>query len=198
MRRHLLIAVMFGAISGAQAADMPDNLRGSIPPTLSTSSVNWQGYYIGGQGGYGSADENFTGSKMFTDPLFRAMYAPNSSLLAADPIIGGSVPLSPLVFGKATARTSGYGAFAGYNSQWDDVVIGIEASYLHGDFGGSSTVIQTNPRLPSISTAAISISDMATFRARAAYVYGCFLPFMFGGFAVGNADVSRTASFVDM
>jgi opacity protein-like surface antigen len=85
MRRHLLIAVMFGAISGAQAADMPDNLRGSIPPTLSTSSVNWQGYYIGGQGGYGSADENFTGSKMFTDPLFRAMYAPNSSLLAATP-----------------------------------------------------------------------------------------------------------------
>jgi outer membrane immunogenic protein len=214
MRRHLLIAVMFGAISGAQAADMPDNLRGSIPPTLSTSSVNWQGYYIGGQGGYGSADENFTGSKMFTDPLFRAMYAPNSSLLAADPIIGGSVPLSPLVFGKATARTSGYGAFAGYNSQWDDVVIGIEASYLHGDFGGSSTVIQRNPpnplqpslpladgydhRITSISTAAISISDMATFRARAAYVYGCFLPYMFGGFAVGNADVSRTASFVDM
>src|SRR3954466_8528683 len=214
MRRHLLIAVMFGAISGAQAADMPDNLRGSIPPSLSTSSVNWQGYYIGGQGGYGSADENFTGSNMFTDPLFRAMYAPNSSLLAADPIIGGSVPLSPLVFGKATARTSGYGAFAGYNSQWDDVVIGIEASYLHGDFGGSSTVIQRNtpnplkPSLPltdgydqpinSIWTAAISISDMATFRARAAYVYGCFLPYVFGGFALGNAGIARTVSVLDI
>src|SRR4051794_20258209 len=98
MRRHLLIAVMFGAISGAQAADMPDSLRGSIPPSLSTSSVNWQGYYIGGQGGYGSADENFMRSKMFTDPLFREMYGP----ITADPIIGTSIPLSSrLVFGKA-------------------------------------------------------------------------------------------------
>src|SRR3954465_7772969 len=103
MRRHLLIAVMFGAISGAQAADMPDNLRGSIPPSLSTSTVNWQGYYVGGQGGYGSADENFARSKMFTDPLFREMYAP----IAADPIIGTLFPPGPpLVFGKATARTS--------------------------------------------------------------------------------------------
>ena len=93
-------------------------------------------------------------------------------------------------------------------------MIGVEASYLHGNFGGSSTVIQRNPpnplqssltladgydhRITSISTAAISISDMASFRARAAYVYGCFLPYMFGGVALGNADVSRTASVVDM
>src|SRR3954471_22591257 len=98
MRRHLFIAVTLGAISGAQAADMPDNLRGSIPPSLGTSSVNWQGYYIGGQGGYGSADENFTRSKMFTDPLFREMYRP----ITADPIIGTSLPIGPpLVFGKA-------------------------------------------------------------------------------------------------
>ena len=49
----------------------------------------------------------------------------------------------------------------------------------------------------SISTAAISISDMATFRGRAAYVYGSFLPYMFGGFALGNADITRTANIVD-
>jgi outer membrane immunogenic protein len=52
-------------------------------------------------------------------------------------------------------------------------------------------------RITSISTAAISISDMATFRGRAAYVYGCFLPYMFGGFALGNADITRTATVVD-
>ncbi len=33
---------------------------------------------------------------------------------------------------------------------------------------------------------------MATFRGRAAYAWGCFLPYAFGGFALGNADISRS------
>src|SRR4051812_34554399 len=61
MRRLVLAAVMFGAVSGAQAADMPDFLRGSIPGSAAPRAI-WQGYYIGGQAGYGSSDENFNGS----------------------------------------------------------------------------------------------------------------------------------------
>src|ERR1700722_12320061 len=61
MRRLLLAAVMFGAASGAQAADMPDFLRGSLPAS-SAPPVVWQGFYVGGQAGYGSSDENFNGS----------------------------------------------------------------------------------------------------------------------------------------
>lgn len=54
MRRFLLAAVMMGAASCAQAADMPDLpiLRGSYVDGLTTSQVNWQGFYVGGQGGY--------------------------------------------------------------------------------------------------------------------------------------------------
>ena len=37
-------------------------LRGSYTDGLNTSRVNWQGFYFGGQGGYGSSDENFNGS----------------------------------------------------------------------------------------------------------------------------------------
>src|SRR3979409_1402475 len=58
MRRLALVAVMFGAVSGAQAADMPDFLRGSLPAGP-VPMVNWQGYYIGAQAGYGSSDEKF-------------------------------------------------------------------------------------------------------------------------------------------
>ena len=47
------------------------------------------------------------------------------------------------------------------------------------------------------STSAISISDMATFRGRAAWAYQCFLPYAFGGFAVGNADITRFVSISD-
>ena len=57
MRRFLLVAVMCGAASVAQAADMPDLpfLRGSFTDGLTSAKVNWQGYYVGGQVSYGSS-----------------------------------------------------------------------------------------------------------------------------------------------
>src|SRR5258708_8725878 len=63
MRRFLLAAVMFGAASGAQAADLPDLpiLRGGYADGLTSTRVNWQGVYIGGQGGFGTSHMNFTG-----------------------------------------------------------------------------------------------------------------------------------------
>jgi hypothetical protein len=64
MRRFLLAGVMCGAVTTAQAADMPDLpiLRGSYTDGLTTSRANWQGYYIGAQGSYGSATSKVPGS----------------------------------------------------------------------------------------------------------------------------------------
>jgi opacity protein-like surface antigen len=203
MMRGLLIAAMtFGAVSAVQAADMPDLpvLRGGFSEGLTSSRVNWQGYYIGGQAGYGSSDENFRGST-------RTMVA----ALLAGTLIETQMGVSQwnLALGKSSARTSGFGGFAGYNSQWEDVVIGLEASYLHGGFGGSSSATEARssptPLLPgnfihdvtATSQAAISIKDMATFRARAGYAYGCFLPYLFGGVALGNADITRSVTVTD-
>lgn len=142
MRRLLLAAVIFGAAQGAQAADMPDlpALRGSLPEGLSTSRTVWQGYYVGGQASYGSSDENFGGS--------------NSAMTAAllsDTIIEQQMAVSKwgLNFDKQSHRSTGFGGFAGYNSQWDDVVVGVEASYIHGKFGGSSTA--TERRISTLS-----------------------------------------------
>jgi outer membrane immunogenic protein len=201
MRRFLLAAVMFGAAAGAQAADLSDLpiLRGAFTDGLTTTKVNWQGYYIGGQAGYGSSDENFNGST-------RTMIA----ALLADTLVESAMGVSQwnLALGKSSARTSGFGGFAGYNAQWEDVVIGLEASYLHGGFGGSSSATEAR-RSPAplsdnfihdvtaTSKAAISIKDMATFRARAGYAYGCFLPYLFGGLALGNADITRSVTVTD-
>lgn len=200
MRRFLLAAVMFGAVSGAQAADMPDFLRGSLQPDPVAPRAFWQGYYIGGQAGYGSSDENFTGSNR-----------PMVAALLADTIIEAQMGVSQfnLGLGKASARTSAFGGFAGYNSQWDDVVVGIEASYLHGGFGGSSTGTEARSSgtalsdgyihdVTATSQSAISITDMATLRARAGYAYGSFLPYLFGGIALGNADITRTVTVLDV
>lgn len=104
--------------------------------------------------------------------------------------------------GKASKSGSGVGGFAGYNSQWDDTVIGIELSYMHGKFGGS----QTDSMGRSFTTsdgytngvtyegnARMSISDIGTIRARAGYAVGAFLPYAFGGVALGQADIVRDA-----
>src|SRR5437868_9952033 len=201
MRRFLLAAIIFVGASGAHAADLPDfpALRGTYTDVPSSTRINWQGYYIGVQGGYGSSDETFRGS---SPSIMRA--------LLADTLIGREMSVSEpnLGLGKATARTSGFGGFVGYNSQWDDVVVGIEASYLHGGFGGliSKSEPTVSPaalsdgnfhRVTATSTAAIAVKDMASFRARAGYAYGCFLPYMFGGFALGNADITRTVTVQD-
>src|SRR3954468_3912293 len=62
MRRFLLATVMFGVACGAQAADMPDLpiLRGAFTEAPARGVVNWQGYYVGGQGGYGSSGKEFS------------------------------------------------------------------------------------------------------------------------------------------
>lgn len=199
MRRWLLAAAMFGAVQGAQAADLPDLpvLRGAFTDGLTTSRVNWQGFYVGAQVGYGSSDENFNGS---TSNMIAA--------LISDTVLQEmNVSQWNLGLGKNSTRTSAIGGFVGYNSQWEDVVIGIEASYLHGKFGGSATASQ-GPLVSQLSDgffhavtatsqAAISISDLATFRARAGYAYGSFLPYMFGGIALGQADITRAVIIQD-
>lgn len=201
MRRFWFVAAMLGSASAAHAADMPDLpvLRGGFTDGLTTSRPNWQGTYIGGQVGYGSSDENFNGS---TSNMMAA--------LLADTLIESSMGVSSwnLGLGKASQRTTGYGAFIGYNGQWEDAVLGLEISYLHGSFGGSASASERRVSTTALSdglfhdvtatsTSAINISDMATFRGRAAYAWGCFLPYMFAGFALGNADIVSTAHVQD-
>jgi outer membrane immunogenic protein len=185
--------MMFGTAAGAQAADMPDFLRGSLLPSGPSPTVNWQGFYVGGHAAVGESDMNFTAST-------RSIAA----RLLADTAIeeSGQVSTWPLG-GKVSTRGTGFGGFAGYNSQWDNVVLGLEFSYLHGKFGGSQsdsfgrTFTDGLGYVDSItyqSSSSIAISDMGTFRARAGYAIGSFLPYMFGGVALGQADIVRTAS----
>ena len=197
MRRFLLATVMCGAMSCAEAADLPI-LRGGFTDGLSTTSVNWQGFYIGGQGAYGSSDENFTGSN--TNMI--------NALLDHNLIQVMQVSAWNLGMGKQSSRSSAFGAFTGYNWQWDDVVLGVETSWIHGSLGGSANgfkeLVSTSPLADGFfhdvavnSLASISISDMATFRGRAAWAWDCFLPYAFAGFALGNADIVHSVTITD-
>lgn len=203
MRRYLLAAMMFGAASGAQAADMPDLpvLRGSFPAGLSTATRNWDGWYAGGQVGYSSANMDFAQSVVgLTNTIFR-----NSVL---------QQPTSQLsLLNKASVQSTGFGAFVGRNYQYDDLVFSLEANYnyinnLVGKASASIGPLQiTNPTgqvsPPGVTTtyavtltgtATAQIKDVITFRGRAGWAYENFLPYMFGGLAVGRIDVYRNVT----
>jgi opacity protein-like surface antigen len=185
MRRLLLVAVLFGAASVAHAADMPDlpYLRGSFTDGLSTAKVNWQGFYVGGQASYGSSTSNVAPSA-------------NSDLQATYPVgIYNWVSLP-----QAHSNTTGFGAFGGYNSQWEDVVLSMEANYIHDGIRSVSDtfgVIYNNDltfRSLAHSTAIVKLSDFGSLRIRGGYVMGCFLPYLFAGTGFGSQTVDRSIS----
>jgi len=199
MRRFFLAAVMFGMAAGAQAADMPDFLRGTLPAS-SAPTRNWDGWYAGGQVGESWANTDYRNTATTqTNDLFR-----NTSLAG---------PASELnVLGKVNEQSAAFGGFVGRNWQFDDVVLGVEANYnylssLKSSTGGTIGPIQVaepglilGPGQTAVDgvtlkgASALQVKDEITFRGRAGWATGDFLPYMFGGLAVGRMDVTRTVS----
>ncbi|RXH23680.1 hypothetical protein XH99_29850 [Bradyrhizobium nanningense] len=187
MRGLLLAAVMLGTVSAAHAADMPDLpiLRGSFTDGLTNARPNWQGYYVGGQGDYGKITSKISSTI-------------NSDIQSTFVTPGPAYNWQPLA--AAQSSTAGYGVFAGYNGQWDDVVLGIEANYIHGGFKSTSsstglTFDNTSTVVATTKTSAVvGISDFGSLRMRAGYAWGCFLPYAFFGGGLGSQTVDRYAS----
>jgi opacity protein-like surface antigen len=199
MRRFLLLAlVMSGTVSWAQAADMPDFLRGTVGQ--STPTRNWDGWYAGGQASSSWTNTDYGRTVVsLTNDLFRSTTLQN--------------PVSQLtLLGRANGRSPGFGAFVGRNFQYDDIVFGVEANYNYWSSLATSIAASLGPIqiaqptlvLPPGATAsdavtlngraALQVKDEITFRGRAGWATGDFLPYIFGGLAVGRMDVTRTVS----
>jgi opacity protein-like surface antigen len=194
MRRLLLAAVVVVGAHGARAADMPDYgpLRGALPDGPARV-VNWQGFYVGGQAGYGASDMNFTNATKSTV----------AKLLAYTTIESEMAVSSWPVLGKKSSQGSGYGGFVGYNSQWDDVVVGLEANYMHGTFGGTDSgsmgrqFYTSNGVLNDITytaKATMNVTDIGSARLRAGYAWNSLLPYAFGAVSMGQGDIYRRAT----
>src|SRR4051812_46278183 len=103
----------------AQNAHAGDFLRGSqaVGPAMFT---RWSGFYAGGQIGYSSSSGDFSQS---TQSLLA--YSLRESALETN-----AIPSSWKVLGSvATAAAQNYGGFIGYNTQWQDLIIGAEINY---------------------------------------------------------------------
>lgn len=197
--RGLAIAAVAagGMVQCAAAADMPI-LRGTLLDSPQRY-VNWEGFYVGGQASYGTTDSNFTNSTKGVVDQLLAVTLVNSGMQ-----VSGWPALT-----KQSSHGQGYGGFVGYNWQWTDVVLGLEANYVKGNFRNSDSN-ETNPieRCMTLSDtryhcvayqadAAIAIRDLGSARARAGWSIGGFLPYMFGAVSLGQADITRAAAITD-
>lgn len=188
----ILALTALGSMSTARAADFADDyLRGPDYEPVSTQVIDWSGFYIGGHGGYSSSAFGFTNS-------FQSIVANALRSTTIESEMNASTLLS-----AHSVRKDGvsYGAFAGYNMQFDDTVIGVEFDYTRFDITGTSTDIISRSKLLSDGyestvnlggIARTKLEDLGTIRARAGYALGDFLPFVTGGVAIGRASISDT------
>ena len=187
MRRFLLAVMMCGVAAGAQAADLPDLpiLRGAFADGLTGGRVNWSGVYAGGQITHGGADMDFKNSGQ--DLLAK---------LLNNIDVEAQFNISKWPVGERThMQSSGFGAFAGYNFQWTDALIGVELNYTHGEFFGQSKGSQGRSfQFPTdyittvnvSSSSSMRMTDFGSLRLRGGYAVGSFLPYGFVGVALGH------------
>jgi outer membrane immunogenic protein len=192
LRWVIAAAVVLGFAPGVLADDL-DVLRGTqtVGPALFT---RWEGFYIGGQASYSNGSADFSKA---TGSLIG--YSLRGLTLEAQ-----DNPSALPILGNGNANATGFGGFVGYNTQWQDLVLGIEANYTHGPFSVVATdnpitnhVYTVGSALVSVSeqgTGMMQITDYGSLRARAGVIVGSnFLPYGFAGFALGRGSYSVTS-----
>lgn len=191
MRKILLSLLAFGVVGPAQSADLDyDYLRGADYDPAPAQVVDWTGFYIGGHGGWSTHSLSYGNTARPIVASYLRQTVAESELSASSLL---STPSSKRVFGAS------YGAYAGYNAQFDDIVLGIEVDYTHFGLGGGvsdqigrykTTSDGYNTLVDLTSASSTKVTDYASLRARAGYVFGNVMPYVTGGLAVGSAQIS--------
>jgi outer membrane immunogenic protein len=107
-----------------------------------------------------------------------------------------------------TTNSMQYGAFIGYNVQWDQLVVGGDIAYNRMssmESSASDTITRlvttsdsVNHTVTITGQSSIKLIDYATFRARAGYAFGQFLPYAVIGGAVGRFNYATSATVTDI
>jgi outer membrane immunogenic protein len=194
--RHLLAALaLIGLLSPAFAADYElPTLRGSqmFVPAYPTY-FSWQGFYAGGQLSYNGASADFSGA---TAPLIQFS-------LRTTALLAQGAPDQWQVLGTRDTGAPGFGGFVGYNTQWDNAVIGLEFNYTHSSLSLPAPssplerVLGINGLIYDVAldaSGSLHINDFVTTRARFGWVIDSFMPYATLGVAFGRADASLSTT----
>src|SRR5215470_10412576 len=189
-----------GLVESAAAADYFDDsyLRGAEVYQPGTPFYQrWAGVYAGGQLSYSIGTfELGQGTESLVSYILR------NTAIQGDVIGWTALP-------QSDTTGVGFGGFIGYNAQWDNALLGVEFNYSHlrlrDDASDSlSRSFINNAQAPPNHTftyditvaaaATVALTDLATFRARAGWIYDNLMPYGFFGLAVARANVMRSAS----
>jgi outer membrane immunogenic protein len=162
-------ALSIGGIPRAGAADMPVKAQPSV------TAATWTGFYVGANVGYGWGN---TAVQIAGTPPFDAFVGPAiDSTTATDPkgVLGGIQ--------------------AGYNFQYDAIVLGIETDLDWSGIRKNQTDAHGDPGLPAtlFTTSGDQKLDLfGTLRGRLGWTFVNLLIYATGGLAYGHASVSTT------
>ncbi|HKA75116.1 MAG TPA: outer membrane beta-barrel protein [Xanthobacteraceae bacterium] len=191
----LVSGVMALGFAGSALAADYDALRGSdvFAPRPALYS-NWSGFYFGAQGGYGFS------RVVFGDQANTTL----DTLLATTVLPGGAgVASVPGLLLPDNRNFASAGVFGGYDSQWENAVLGIDLNYHHTWLDAVSLTTRflgipptgvpaTAYNVDLTKTATISLTDYFTLRGRAGWAFGSFMPYATVGVALGLADVTES------
>jgi opacity protein-like surface antigen len=195
LRVCALAGVLLATVSteAAKADWLNDvGLRGSLG---SKGYVRWDGVNFGAQLGVSNMNTDFGNS---TSGLI-------AYSLRNTEVEDQFSPSNWTTLPSNTTNGRQYGAFLGYNWQWDQLVLGMDAAYNRassmtasaGDSIGRQVVTtpdNVNNTLTITAQSSITLIDYATMRARAGYAIGQFLPYAMLGAAVGRFNYANTAT----
>lgn len=177
----------------AGAADVSDYvLRGGF----SNTAVRWDGVNFGVHAGVSNMDTDFGNSNgqqvayILRNTIVEAEYAPSGWTTLPGSITNGQ----------------SYGAFLGYSSQWEQLVLGVDLAYNRTS-GIQSSASDSIARqfatsdgfynnLTINASSSIKLIDYATFRGRAGYALGQFLPYAIVGVAVGRFNYVTSTNVI--
>lgn len=199
MRGLVICGAVFLGLSGSAIAG-GDILRGSQEYEIGAPLYpRWDGIYVGAHGGYGTGGTDFAGA--------------TSSLVAF--LLRNTDVEEQFQVSRWTTLSKGdtnaivWGGFAGYNFQWENVVIGVEANYNSTSMSMSSSDSMARAITTSVGgtnynhvvsvtgTAAVKVTDYGSLRARFGWATQWFLPYATVGLGIVRADVVQSATVRD-
>jgi opacity protein-like surface antigen len=192
--RFAAVGLFLLAPGHAAAGDM-DWLRGSF---TSASYSRWEGVNFGVGFGLTNQHTDF-GSATSSEVAF---------ILRNTTLENEAHPSDWTTLPADSTNGRNYGLFLGYNVQWDQLVLGVDAAYNRGSSirnSASDTLarrvttsdnIQHDVQIDASST--MELVDYATLRARAGYTVGQFLPYAFVGAAVGRFNYTTSATVTSL
>jgi opacity protein-like surface antigen len=180
MRRLFAALGLTASISGAcaQEFELP-TLRGAdlFVPAQPVIYSRWDGFYVGGQLGFGFANSDFkTTTQDLVAHMLRELALENEAQVSTWQVLG-----------QANTRGVGGGAFFGYNSSWEGAILGFDFNYNRVNFGAQAPmspierVVAAGGNVYDVvvaGQASMHVVDFATLRARAGFEAYNFLPYV--------------------